>query len=52
MKYTDPVCGMKVDEKSPHKSQHNDRTVYFCSAACKTKFDRNPSQYAAKLDSR
>ena len=49
MKHTDPVCGMQVDEKTPHKSQFNGKTVYFCSAGCKTKFDQSPLQYAAKL---
>jgi Cu+-exporting ATPase len=41
----DPVCGMNVDEKSPHFSEANAQTVYFCSAHCKTKFDADPTKY-------
>jgi Cu+-exporting ATPase len=40
---TDPICGMKVDpETAVHKSVKNGKTVYFCSAGCKKKFD-NPA---------
>lgn len=42
----DPVCGMTVDEKSPHKSTHAGKNYAFCSAACKAKFDKDPRQYA------
>ena len=48
MKHKDPVCGMQVDDNTPHKSQHNGSTVYFCAAGCKAKFDKNPNQYGAK----
>jgi Cu+-exporting ATPase len=41
----DPVCGMMVTEKSPHVLQHEGKTVFFCSANCKTKFETNPSKY-------
>jgi Cu+-exporting ATPase len=41
----DPVCGMMVTEKSPHVLQHEGKTVFFCSANCKTKFAANPSKY-------
>ena len=45
----DPVCGMQVDEsKAPAQTQYQGKTYYFCSSACKTKFDANPSQYAQK----
>lgn len=43
----DPVCGMTVDDKSPHKSTHAGRNYVFCSAACKAKFDQEPGRYAA-----
>jgi YHS domain-containing protein len=44
---TDPVCNMKVDEnKAAGKSEYNGKTYYFCSPVCKTKFDRNPQQFA------
>jgi YHS domain-containing protein len=43
----DVVCGMQVDPaKAAGKSEYQGKTYYFCSAACKSKFDANPSQYA------
>ena len=45
----DPVCGMQVDEgKAAGKSQHEGRTIYFCSPGCKTKFDSEPERYVRK----
>ena len=45
----DPVCGMQVDEKkAAGQSVYQGKTFYFCSPMCKTKFDQNPSHYAAK----
>src|SRR5438552_12592024 len=42
----DPVCGMTVDrDKTPHRSTVDGRTVYFCSAGCKQKFDADPDAY-------
>ena len=41
----DPVCGMTVDEKAPLKSTHEGKSYAFCSASCKAKFDKNPSEY-------
>jgi Cu+-exporting ATPase len=41
----DPVCGMTVDEKAPLKSTHGGKNYVFCSASCKAKFDKNPTQY-------
>ena len=36
----DPVCGMTVDPRTAkHRSKHDGRTFYFCSAGCKAKFD-------------
>jgi uncharacterized membrane protein YraQ (UPF0718 family)/YHS domain-containing protein len=36
----DPVCGMRVDrQKTPHRSEHEGKTVYFCGAHCKKRFD-------------
>ncbi len=44
---TDPVCGMKVDEKnSQHQSQYGGQRYNFCSQDCKNKFDQQPEQYA------
>ena len=43
----DPVCGMQVDPKSAAgQAQHAGKTYYFCAAACKSKFEKNPGQYA------
>ena len=42
----DVVCGMQVDPaKAAGSSQHNEKTHYFCSSGCKTKFDANPAQF-------
>jgi YHS domain-containing protein len=42
----DPVCGMQVDRtKAAGSSEYQGSTYYFCSAACKKKFDANPGQY-------
>lgn len=36
----DPVCGMTVDKhKTPHRSERDGKTYYFCSAHCKKSFD-------------
>ena len=44
---TDPVCGMKVDEKnSQHQSQYGGQQYSFCSQQCKREFEENPEQYA------
>jgi uncharacterized membrane protein YraQ (UPF0718 family)/YHS domain-containing protein len=43
----DPVCGMTVDShKTPHRSEYQGQTVYFCSAHCKKQFDADPERYA------
>lgn len=44
----DPVCGMEVDEtKASGKSTVGGRTYYFCSDACKKRFDQNPGEFTA-----
>ena len=49
MQHTDPVCGMKVDEKSAAgKSTYQGKDFYFCNTACKVKFDKSPEQYVGK----
>ena len=35
---TDPVCGMKVDRAKALRLEHEDRTYYFCSEHCMTRF--------------
>jgi Cu+-exporting ATPase len=42
----DPVCGMSVDEKKAAATATQDGTIYyFCAAACKDKFVKDPKQY-------
>lgn len=42
----DPVCKMKVDERSPvATSKYKDKTYYFCTYECKEEFDLNPEKY-------
>ena len=42
----DPVCGMTVDEKMTKlKSEHEGIAFYFCSAFCKSTFDKDPRKY-------
>jgi Cu+-exporting ATPase len=43
---TDPVCGMTVNPATtPRHYQHQDRSYYFCSAGCRTKFAAEPTRY-------
>jgi len=43
---TDPVCGMKVDEKKTvHKTEYRGVTYYFCSNTCKANFEKEPEKY-------
>ena len=42
----DPVCRMNVPEsQAKYVTTHNNVKYYFCSAACKQEFDKNPSKY-------
>jgi YHS domain-containing protein len=46
--HTDPVCGMKVDSHSAADQLFiAGRTVFFCSEACRRKFELAPDQYPA-----
>jgi YHS domain-containing protein len=46
---TDPVCGMKVDEKkAAATSEYKGKKYYFCAVGCKKAFDQNPEKYLAK----
>ena len=43
----DPVCGMTVSkEGAPAKEAYKGHTFYFCSDACKEKFDKSPDKFA------
>jgi len=45
-KTIDPVCGMEINsETAAGQSEYNGETVYFCSPACKEKFDVAPEKY-------
>ncbi|MSQ25767.1 MAG: YHS domain-containing protein [Dehalococcoidia bacterium] len=42
----DPVCKMKVDEKTAQwKSVHAGAAYYFCAPGCKKSFDADPHKY-------
>jgi Cu+-exporting ATPase len=43
----DPVCGMTVDTATAeYRSFREGKPYYFCSAGCKTSFDKDPARYA------
>ncbi|WP_375140868.1 heavy metal translocating P-type ATPase [Ideonella aquatica] len=41
----DPVCGMTVTAQSEHRTEHEGRPYYFCSAKCLGKFTADPARY-------
>jgi Cu+-exporting ATPase len=42
----DPVCGMMVDtQTAAARAEYNGQTYYFCSAGCKTAFEKEPEKY-------
>jgi P-type Cu+ transporter len=43
----DPVCGMSVDVANPlgGSFSHGDETYYFCSSACREKFQADPESF-------
>lgn len=46
---TDPVCGMRVEiGRAAAKTRFEDETYYFCSTACRDRFEKSPSDYTAK----
>jgi YHS domain-containing protein len=43
----DPVCDMDVEvARAAASTDHENRTYYFCSMACKHAFDQQPELYA------
>jgi YHS domain-containing protein len=43
----DPVCGMRVDRHAtPHHTDFEGHTYFFCTAGCHQEFDSNPEHYA------
>ena len=46
MKVTDPVCKMSIDDQeAAATSTYKGTTYYFCSQACKEKFEKAPASY-------
>ena len=45
----DPVCGMDVDPAAPNvvKSERGGTTFYFCSQACRDRFESSPEEFIA-----
>ena len=44
--FVDPVCGMFTDEPDTYQElEHGDKTYYFCSDHCLTKFEANPADF-------
>ncbi|MEO6015626.1 MAG: heavy metal translocating P-type ATPase [Polaromonas sp.] len=43
----DPVCGMTVTAQSAQSQEYEGRLYYFCSAACKGKFNTRPGQFTS-----
>jgi Cu+-exporting ATPase len=45
----DVVCGVQVDEDTAtNNSDYTGKMFYFCSPACKAKFDHSPEAYASR----
>ncbi len=45
----DPVCGMSVDPaNSKEKAEYRAATYYFCSAGCRSTFEKDPARYSAQ----
>ena len=49
----DPVCGMEIDDTTASRtSTYEDHTYYFCSDACKSRFDKEPDKHASSKHTR
>jgi YHS domain-containing protein len=45
----DPVCGMTVSRGDvAGRTEYQDKTYYFCSPACKERFDADPQTYVVQ----
>jgi YHS domain-containing protein len=45
----DPVCGMVISQSTaPADFEHEGKTYYFCSDACRDKFEADPDKYIKK----
>lgn len=45
MAHRDPVCGMNVDDDTPHQASYGGQRYFFCSPNCKEAFEKTPQQY-------
>jgi Cu+-exporting ATPase len=51
LQHKDPVCGMEIEaDQAAGNSEYRGKAVYFCSLACKQKFDRAPEQFSKDLE--
>lgn len=46
--HVDPVCGMSVDEQTPHSAEAAGVRYFFCSGSCRAKFLGDPTRYTTK----
>jgi xanthine dehydrogenase accessory factor len=48
---TDHVCGMTVDPlTSMHRTVHDDKIFWFCSAGCQAEFEKEPQRYLRAVE--
>lgn len=46
MRFTDPVCGMKLKKKDVHSTiNYLGKTYHFCCEGCEKEFKKDPSKY-------
>jgi YHS domain-containing protein/uncharacterized membrane protein YraQ (UPF0718 family) len=46
----DPVCGMSVDPTTTkEKAEYAGKTYFFCSAGCRSAFEKDPARYTAQV---
>ena len=41
----DPVCGMRIDDKSEFQTQFAGKRYFFCSENCKQEFEADPDEF-------
>ncbi len=52
-KQVDPVCAMQIEEQdAAGQAEYEGRTYYFCSTACRRKFEANPAEYTSQSQER
>ncbi|MGI6595468.1 MAG: YHS domain-containing protein [Elusimicrobia bacterium] len=44
-KYKDLVCRMWLKKETKNKAEKDGKDYYFCSPACKEKFEKDPEKY-------